>query len=334
MDLTSISKKLTDATQALAKADNDLKLEIAGAAADAAGVLDPTPTSDIVGAGISIARGDYWGAALSTASMVPYVGDALAKPVKAARATKAIVGLEKKVATLTKTVNDLRKAKKEAEAAEAATKKTKITKGADQTKEVAKTQEKSTSKVNADCEDCASTGKNASKVRPAASRSLSKYGNIPPEHQSRYDRYLNGPTVKKLPPDAWYEKAKRAWANNARGNAFEQEVRAELKAPLGPGSKPESIDGFIPDLPVGKKYGVTDVKNVVDLSNSPQLRSFHKHALENELPFNSIIGPRTRSISEPLLDNIRQTGGKVIRYDPVTRQFKNIDIGSSGPWKK
>ncbi|KQV84572.1 hypothetical protein ASD15_05120 [Massilia sp. Root351] len=105
MNLQDITKKLSDATTALAKADNDLKLEIAGAAADAAGLVDPTPASDIVGAGISIARGDYWGAALSTVSMVPYLGDALAKPAKAVRATKAIMGLEKKVAALTQTVS-------------------------------------------------------------------------------------------------------------------------------------------------------------------------------------------------------------------------------------
>ncbi|QYF93485.1 PAAR domain-containing protein [Massilia sp. PAMC28688] len=161
-----------------------------------------------------------------------------------------------------------------------------------------------------------------------------KYGNIPREHQARYDRYLNGPSAKKLPPDQWYAAAQRVWANNSRGNGFEQSVRADLGAPLGAGSKPTSIEGFVPDLPVGPKYGVTDVKNVVDLSNSPQLRAFHRYAVENNLPFNSIIGPRTQTISEPLLNNIRQTGGRVMRYDPVTRQFTTIDIGTSGPWKK
>ncbi len=161
-----------------------------------------------------------------------------------------------------------------------------------------------------------------------------KYGNIPAEHQWRYDRYLNGPSAKKMPPDAWYAAAQRAWSNNASGNGFEQSVRGDLGAPLGAGSKPVAIEGFVPDLPVGPKYGVTDVKNVVDLTNSPQLRAFHQYAVDNNLPFNSIIGPRTQSISEPLLNNIRQTGGKVMRYDPATREFEIIDIGTSGPWKK
>ncbi|MBP1202853.1 hypothetical protein JOD97_000867 [Duganella sp. 1411] len=159
MDLTNITKKLTDATTALAKADKDLKLEMAGAAADAAGLVDPTPTSDLIGAGISIARGDYWGAALSTVSMVPYLGDAVAKPVKAVRATKAIAGLEKKVAELTKTVNDLKKAKKEAEAAEAAAKEAKLAKEADAAKDAAAQQEKAAVKKDKDCEDCEASAK-------------------------------------------------------------------------------------------------------------------------------------------------------------------------------
>lgn len=331
MNLQDITKKLSDATTALAKADNDLKLEIAGAAADAAGLVDPTPASDIVGAGISIARGDYLGAALSTVSMVPYLGDALAKPAKAVRATKAIMGLEKKVAALTQTVADLTKAKKQAEAAEVAAKEAKIAKEAEGAKDAAAKQEKSAAKKCKDTEDCELAGK---KPAAAPAKVATSYGNIPAEHKWRYDRYLQGKAGKKLAPDEWYAAAKRAWSNNLSGNGFEQAVRQDLGAPLGAGSKPISIQGFVPDLPVGLEYGVTDVKNVIKLSNSDQLRAFAQHADENGLPFNSIIGPRTESISEPLLDNIRKTGGSVIHYDPLTREFINIDIGTSGPWKK
>ncbi|WP_200955605.1 hypothetical protein [Massilia sp. Root418] len=166
MNLQDITKKLSDATTALAKADNDLKLEIANAAVDATGIIDPTPASDIVGAGLSIARGDYWGAALSTVSMVPYLGDALAKPAKAVRATKAIMGLEKKVAALTQTVADLTKAKKQAEAAEVAAKEAKIAKEADAAKDAAAKQEKSAAKKGDDCEGCATSTVPAKKLLP------------------------------------------------------------------------------------------------------------------------------------------------------------------------
>ncbi len=42
---------------------------------DIVGIFDPTPTADLINAGISAWRGDGWGAFLSTLSAVPYVGD-------------------------------------------------------------------------------------------------------------------------------------------------------------------------------------------------------------------------------------------------------------------
>lgn len=176
------------------------------------------------------------------------------------------------------------------------------------------------------------TGARASRTRAAAP--VREYGSIPPEHHWRYDRYLDGPSANKLAPREWLAAAERVWANNAGGNVFEQTVRAELGAPLGAGSKPTAIQGYVPDLPVGPAYGVTDIKNHIDLSNSDQLRAFYQHAIDNDLPLNFIIGPRTQSISEPLLDNIRKTGGSVMFYDPATRLFTTIDIGPSGPWTR
>ncbi|MEI9983497.1 MAG: putative toxin [Aliidongia sp.] len=158
------------------------------------------------------------------------------------------------------------------------------------------------------------------------------YGDIPVEQHWRYDRYLASRPVRVLDPDAWYAKARTAWKNNTSGNAFEMAARKAAVAPTGRGSKPLSIQGYVPDLPVGPEFGVTDVKNVVDLSNSGQLRAFHRYAVDNKLPFNLIIGPRTETISEPLLDNVRETGGKVMLYDPITNRFSPVDIGRSGPW--
>jgi hypothetical protein len=85
---------------------------------------------------------------------VPYLGDALAKPAKAVRATKAIMGLEKKIASLTQTVADLTKAKKEIEAAEVAGKDAKIAKDAESAKSAAAQQSKASSKTGQDCESC------------------------------------------------------------------------------------------------------------------------------------------------------------------------------------
>lgn len=58
---------------------------IAALIADIAGIFDPTPISDGVAAGIDLSDGDLAGAGLSVLSMIPYLGDAVGKPVKFVR---------------------------------------------------------------------------------------------------------------------------------------------------------------------------------------------------------------------------------------------------------
>lgn len=81
-----------------------------------------------------------------------------------------------------------------------------------------------------------------------------------------------------------------------------------MPAPLGKGSKPVNVTGsdgktYVPDLPVGDAYGVTDVKDWKNLSNDRQLKAFGAYAKANKLPFNLVISPKTESMSEPLLAN-------------------------------
>jgi hypothetical protein len=59
--------------------------DLASTVADITGVFDPTPLSDAAGFLLSAAQGDALGAALSLGSMIPYAGDALAKPLKFAK---------------------------------------------------------------------------------------------------------------------------------------------------------------------------------------------------------------------------------------------------------
>jgi hypothetical protein len=165
--------------------------------------------------------------------------------------------------------------------------------------------------------------------------SSTKYGNIPAEHRWRYDRYLQeSKRSVKLSPELWYKKAQIAWANNAGGNVFERQVREAYHSPMGKGSKPVAIDGHIPDLPVGQKFGVTDVKNVEYLTSSSQLNAFYKYAMANNLKFNLVVGPRTNAISAPLLDQVRNTGGRVTLFNPSTGKFSRIAIPASGPWSR
>ncbi|MEP6501809.1 MAG: hypothetical protein ABJD97_00635 [Betaproteobacteria bacterium] len=59
------------------------------------GIFDPTPVSDGAGMAIALVQGDPLGIALSAVSLVPYLGDAVAKPFKIARkAPKVAAAIE------------------------------------------------------------------------------------------------------------------------------------------------------------------------------------------------------------------------------------------------
>lgn len=69
---------------------------LAGLVADLAGILDPTPISDGISGVIDLSEGDLLGTGLSLASMIPYLGDAAAKPVKILKAvTEAFPALKR-----------------------------------------------------------------------------------------------------------------------------------------------------------------------------------------------------------------------------------------------
>lgn len=164
------------------------------------------------------------------------------------------------------------------------------------------------------------------------------YQSIPDEEYWRYNRYLDNCATEgatPLPADPWHVKSVQMRTNNAKGYRFEREVRETLRVPVGKGSRPITTkEGFVPDLPVGKKYGVTDIKNVATLNDSDQLTAFHDLANERGLPFNLIVGPNTTHISGPLLDRVRASGGHVNCYDPATKNLKPLDIGKVGYWRK
>lgn len=94
----------------LAQAQKELAWELSKATVDAAGLVDPTPISDGIGAAMSLAEGDLLGAGLSLISMVPYLGDALAKSAKGARALEKLAALRKRIIALTARLASLRKA--------------------------------------------------------------------------------------------------------------------------------------------------------------------------------------------------------------------------------
>jgi hypothetical protein len=103
---TSLKKAETE----LARLTQSKEWQTTKTTADIAGIADPSPTADTVSLGMSVAEGDWLGAFLSGVSFVPYLGDAVAKPVKIIRTTETIAGIEKKAAALAKTVDHYKSA--------------------------------------------------------------------------------------------------------------------------------------------------------------------------------------------------------------------------------
>lgn len=80
---------VTPANAGLEDEKASLILDLTQMALDIAGIVDPTPISDGVSGVISLFRGDWLGAGISVASMIPYVGD-LAKAGKLPKLLKTI----------------------------------------------------------------------------------------------------------------------------------------------------------------------------------------------------------------------------------------------------
>ncbi|MDQ3684471.1 MAG: hypothetical protein M3430_02555 [Acidobacteriota bacterium] len=108
------ASKLAAAEKRLASLNKELELELAQSALDIAGIVDPTPISDVLGAALSLYRGDLIGAGLSLISVVPYAGDALGKTAKGARAAKRVNGLRKRIVAAIAEIENLKSVAKKA----------------------------------------------------------------------------------------------------------------------------------------------------------------------------------------------------------------------------
>jgi hypothetical protein len=118
-------------------------------------------------------------------------------------------------------------------------------------------------------------------------------------------------------------------ANPLRGNAFEREVRSALGAT---GKTPVTYRATrvttIPDLPVGKRFGVADAKDVRQLTGSRQLRTQIAIAEAEGLPFSLFISRRTRTVSTSLRDAVRRTNGRILEFEPESRTFRDVVFGN------
>lgn len=150
------------------------------------------------------------------------------------------------------------------------------------------------------------TGGSASSASPAKPKPKKQPEVTPPERQ------LTGQTQGK--------------ANAIRGNQFELDVLDALGAEKGTNAVTEvaTRTTTIPDLPIGKRFGVTDIKDVSKASLTKQLKAQLAAALTAGEPFNLIVGVGTRSVSKPLQAAIQRTGGRIFQFDQTSRKFNNV----------
>lgn len=105
--------------------------------------------------------------------------------------------------------------------------------------------------------------------------------------------------------------------NSANGRAFESAVIYALGATKN--TTPLTVPGLGTSIPdVMPESDVTEIKNVLNLLYTNQLKIQVQRA---DSSFNLIVSPRTQSISQPLQDAVRTSGGNIQIYDPVTGEF-------------
>ncbi len=74
----------------------------------------------------------------------------------------------------------------------------------------------------------------------------------------------------------------------------------------------------IPDMWGRNVGGKIEVKNVIELDMSDQLRAQLQHSKIAGEPMNIIVSDRTKRISKILQKEVRGTGGDIYVYDPKT----------------
>jgi len=122
------------------------------------------------------------------------------------------------------------------------------------------------------------------------------------------------------------EKVPQIALNRQNGAEFERQVvdafshvggaknTTPVTVPLSNGMQVTTI----PDMWGKSVGGMLEVKNVQNLSMSNQLRAQIEHAGEIGQPLNLVVSPGTRSVSRPLQETVRATGGDIYRYNPAT----------------
>ncbi len=114
------------------------------------------------------------------------------------------------------------------------------------------------------------------------------------------------------------------------GLAFEDQVRTALGTfergtLVGPSGRTR-----FPDLPVGTRFGIADIKDVRDIQFRSQMRDFVGASVRENLPLGLIVSPKTETVASSILRQIQFSRGKIFRFDPATSAFSEIPIPVTG----
>jgi hypothetical protein len=107
--------------------------------------------------------------------------------------------------------------------------------------------------------------------------------------------------------------------NAKRGSDFEKAARNALNAAKN--TTKISVEGLGRSVPDILRKGVTEIKSGLEIDNSRQLRIQANHAKRTGVPFNLVVSPTTRRVSENVKREIYQSGGTIQRFDPATGTF-------------
>jgi RHS repeat-associated protein len=125
----------------------------------------------------------------------------------------------------------------------------------------------------------------------------------------------------------------RGWVHNAcphqvvqnrqSGRKFQEAVTAALGAEENTAVISVTLPNgavvrTIPDLWARSAGGMVEIKDVLQLSLRPQLEAQIISASRAGEPYNLVVSMRTHTLSQPLRDAIRESGGKIYRFDPAS----------------
>jgi RHS repeat-associated protein len=117
--------------------------------------------------------------------------------------------------------------------------------------------------------------------------------------------------------------------NAIRGNNFHNQVYDALRLPENTSKVTGNVNGKLvntePDL-LGARTGVADIKDEISPSFDMQAKAQYNYATQNGKTFNLIVSPRTQTISIPLQNAIRQSGGIIVEFNPTTGSFQSVTL--------